>query len=103
MGYLRNTKLDMRWLRSLIYYRTLKGLETRITNLGELIDIANDESDRIYRQLEKLELEEPKPEKSIALLREEIDTYTRLRTESLFRRDEVEGIVGLILKDWNRR
>jgi hypothetical protein len=72
----------MIWLRRLLNYRTVKGLEFRIKNLEDLMETCQ-------REMGKHE--------------KDYKTWSRLYWDSYVRHDEVCGALGYLLKDHNLR
>jgi len=93
----------MTWLRRLLFRRTVKGFEHRMNSLENLMDQGAKVMEKLNKQILDLELEKPTPTESIAKLKDEYESWSRIYWDAYNRHDEVETGLMFLLKDYNRR
>lgn len=93
----------MGWFRRYFFRRIVKGFEHRMESLQKLMEHCQAERASIFQKIEMLEIETPLPDKTIARLRDEAETLSRMYWDAFNRHEEVESGLMWVTKDFDRR
>lgn len=90
----------MKWLRKLLHRRIVKGLSHRLKSIEDLMDSAEKNKEILYQKIEALGEPSADNEKSLAVYRDELETWGRIYWDSWSRYEEVDKALRWVLKDY---